>query len=984
MFQKTACRSEKTFIDVVMPKCYRWVCGNITLGQPSNPFCNCGKDCVLYRDCCYDFYSDQLSVNTLDDLESRIHTSLEEGKLFNSFVLDWVTIVDKYGKCTQGFGPKQTQSYRLISKCPDDTAQDMLIEKCEKLSDEFLTEVPVSYVARGDVHVAFRNMYCASCHNLPASEIQPWAVRVKQDCVSQEDPSSKTKRIEPYENLKSSCIDIKERPDIRTPFRFHCFPPIQLDCQVDQTMEQKATNEFICNSYTLAIHLDINNTTLTFRNPHCIACPHLREPSELECASLDDLHNLGPELLPKWSVPVLFNFRNGISVEINKNVYTTNSDLCDSNYIFDTILQTCTEIVCPTRQKLGNSGCIYDESSWNFVLVQEHERNTARSYSINCCISLVSTTLNISNIIKEILGDFKGISFDVTLSECDLFHSDTYRPSTTRTFFEDSTENEISVPTRAVNRTQNDRNLTRTTPFDADNTTSRPTTTVTPERDSAMFLQGLYNEPFPDTSDNDTSSPQQPPSPFSPLINYKPTASNLEIRIHLKGQINDVLGEIVQKIYKTFGDRILSSIDIQNSNAFPDCDYQIEENVLIHDVVKLNRSYFGIDNTSRTLVDIDMSMFTLSFQDGQIPAANLSFCKIKLLNCTMGRYKVAEFRYFENGTLLHKVSKRFFAKGKYLISGSDVLACIDVSATIRSVISPLLDHHDSLTSRVLESISVACLIITGIFYLGCCGINTSNRSCIMFLSFTLAIAQGLFLIPIDTITSLCKAKAIALHFFWLSSFFWMLVIGYDYAKTFRVDKVKVRQTDKSVTVKYVLFSFGIPSAFILVCGCVDELIPGRLIGYGMGVCWIGKQTAYRIVFAVPVMTMIILNCLFFVCTVVGIQRANFNNGTAKSARKRNFIVIYMKLSLIMGLTWIFGFIAGLTDITVLWFFHIILNSLQGLDIFIMFVLTKSTIQKLWVYKAVLKVMSKRQTNNASQLTDLSSATNVTNEYNEKE
>jgi len=40
-------------------------------------------------------------------------------------------------------------------------------------------------------------------------------------------------------------------------------------------------------------------------------------------------------------------------------------------------------------------------------------------------------------------------------------------------------------------------------------------------------------------------------------------------------------------------------------------------------------------------------------------------------------------------------------------------------------------------------------------------------------------------------------------------------------------------------------------------------------------------------------------------------------------------VIYVKLSVVMGLGWVLGFIAAFTDWTPLWYSFIVVNSLQG-------------------------------------------------------
>ncbi|XP_030831929.1 adhesion G-protein coupled receptor G2-like [Strongylocentrotus purpuratus] len=56
--------------------------------------------------------------------------------------------------------------------------------------------------------------------------------------------------------------------------------------------------------------------------------------------------------------------------------------------------------------------------------------------------------------------------------------------------------------------------------------------------------------------------------------------------------------------------------------------------------------------------------------------------------------------------------------------------------------------------------------------------------------------------------------------------------------------------------------------------------------------------------------------------------------------------IYVKMSTLLGFTWIFGFVAAFADVTALWYIFIILNSLQGVYIFIAFICNKRVF-KLW-------------------------------------
>ena len=60
----------------------------------------------------------------------------------------------------------------------------------------------------------------------------------------------------------------------------------------------------------------------------------------------------------------------------------------------------------------------------------------------------------------------------------------------------------------------------------------------------------------------------------------------------------------------------------------------------------------------------------------------------------------------------------------------------------------------------------------------------------------------------------------------------------------------------------------------------------------------------------------------------------------------------------MGFAWIFGYIAAFTDVETLWYIYIILNSLQGVFIFISFI-CKREVGLLWIQKLRLSGLVER-------------------------
>jgi len=57
-------------------------------------------------------------------------------------------------------------------------------------------------------------------------------------------------------------------------------------------------------------------------------------------------------------------------------------------------------------------------------------------------------------------------------------------------------------------------------------------------------------------------------------------------------------------------------------------------------------------------------------------------------------------------------------------------------------------------------------------------------------------------------------------------------------------------------------------------------------------------------------------------------------------------VIYVKLSVVMGLGWVLGFVAAFTDWQALWYVFVVVNSLQGALLCVAFVVTRQVARLL--------------------------------------
>ena len=216
---------------------------------------------------------------------------------------------------------------------------------------------------------------------------------------------------------------------------------------------------------------------------------------------------------------------------------------------------------------------------------------------------------------------------------------------------------------------------------------------------------------------------------------------------------------------------------------------------------------------------------------------------------------------------------------------------------------------------------------------------------LMCLSASLLVAQILFLTAVGATDNriVCTIIATVLHYSFLAAFFWINVMSFDIWRTFSQDTVSLGNKRK----KFLFYSiYGwLTPLFIIIVSTIVNWAPGMQQiyrpGYAEGLCWITERIALLIFFGIPLALILSINIIFYVLTIRKLVLiAKTTKAIQQTNENKQRFTLYVKLSVIMGLTWIFGFIATMTDEQSLWYVFVILNSLQGAFICISFVITK--------------------------------------------
>ena len=269
-----------------------------------------------------------------------------------------------------------------------------------------------------------------------------------------------------------------------------------------------------------------------------------------------------------------------------------------------------------------------------------------------------------------------------------------------------------------------------------------------------------------------------------------------------------------------------------------------------------------------------------------------------------------------------------------------------------------IDHGDDDTGRYIKAVlslignilSMASIVITITTYCMFAQIRTRAGICVMNLCVALFFAQLSFQVN-DTLVSypeVCAVLAAFQHYAWLVAFLWMNVLAFDMSCTFADLKPANVAADTSRLRLFAVYAWGLPAVFVALCLVLD-LATNLPFSYGSStMCWIAGHRAVVYYFATPLAVVIAANVVLFVRTVVGLRRAlTIASKARQPQQQRKTFVIYVRLTSLMGFTWLFGFLANIDVLSFLSYPFILCNTCQGVFIGVSFVMTP-TVRHIWV------------------------------------
>ncbi|XP_047991431.1 uncharacterized protein LOC125230342 [Leguminivora glycinivorella] len=205
-------------------------------------------------------------------------------------------------------------------------------------------------------------------------------------------------------------------------------------------------------------------------------------------------------------------------------------------------------------------------------------------------------------------------------------------------------------------------------------------------------------------------------------------------------------------------------------------------------------------------------------------------------------------------------------------------------------------------------------------------------------------------------TNGCVALTIIFHYMTIATFCWMNVMSFDIWWTFRrVRKSKTHR--RGIMYKfcwYCAYAWGLPALATLFVITVDQLdlshLPNFVQPHLFTMCYFDPDT-HLLYVSIPIFVLICVNLILFVMSAYNIWQIKRGidkyKDSASNQNNEHRFWVYLRLSLLMGVSWILEVISNLVHTqSAVWMISDLYNALIGLFIFLLFACKKKIFLRL--------------------------------------
>ncbi|KAF0304749.1 G-protein coupled receptor Mth2 [Amphibalanus amphitrite] len=299
-----------------------------------------------------------------------------------------------------------------------------------------------------------------------------------------------------------------------------------------------------------------------------------------------------------------------------------------------------------------------------------------------------------------------------------------------------------------------------------------------------------------------------------------------------------------------------------------------------------------------------------------------------------------EFIERPDGTVLVEQYELIFKHGEFEMRQGELAIC-SVASDFRK-----FDYALTILSLVFLAGSIFCLCCHLVLFClvpdlrNLSGKNLASLCVCLLLGYVCFVTS-----PFETAGSEgCRTLGIVMYTAFIASFFWMNVMAFDVFITLRQAMTELRVTSGRHRKRYLLY-------LLYVCVLTAALVAAAVgtdssadptsayrPAFGERVCWFSRRRALMVFFAVPLILIMVANVALFLGSTSVIRRTGRATASMSCGPTKTNLRLYSRLATITGLSWLVGLVATWLDFPPLWYAFVVLNTLQGVFIFIFFTL----------------------------------------------
>ena len=338
--------------------------------------------------------------------------------------------------------------------------------------------------------------------------------------------------------------------------------------------------------------------------------------------------------------------------------------------------------------------------------------------------------------------------------------------------------------------------------------------------------------------------------------------------------------------------------------------------------------------------DLRQMTFTMSY-------TSLHWTAVESLTVCKGPVVDQSAYVIRNKTLILLSNGQRYSDEDYILQNQSAIICLDNETQLDNAY--MSSDNVGILTIVLSTLSVVCLLIRLGLQLIQRRYHTAAGRMQCHLAAAICLATILLLVsPLAAhIKSLCSVMGVVKYAAFLAAFFWMACVAGDTWWALRNAQLCIRNDPNRSLIKFHLATWGMSICMATAVHVFDQYNASNVFKPNIGgvSCWITQKYPLIVLFFVPVFFSINLSGIFFVLSVLSLKQHINQNQLASHMDALKETKVYVKLFVLLGLTWSVAFVAVWVDEEAVWSVFVTLNSTQGIWLFLAFVLEWSKIRK---------------------------------------